>query len=44
MIKYELTYNPIREYYNVIQNGEVVSDKVKRVYQKSKLVENSPEM
>ena len=34
MIKYELTYNPIREYYNVIQNGEVVSDKVKRVYQK----------
>lgn len=34
MIKYELNYNPIREYYNVIQNGEVVSDKVKRVYQK----------
>lgn len=34
MIKYELTYNPIREYYNAIQNGEVVSDKVKRVYQK----------
>ena len=34
MIKYELTYNPIREYYNAIQNGEVVSDKVKRVYKK----------
>ena len=30
-----LTYNPIQEYYERIENGaEVVSDKVKRVYKK----------
>ena len=34
MIKYELTYNPIREYYKAILDGEVVSNKVRRVYKK----------
>ena len=34
MIKYELTYNPIREYYQSILDGEVVSNKVRRVYKK----------
>ena len=34
MIKYELTYNPIREYYQAILDGEVVSNKVRRVYKK----------
>lgn len=35
MKKYPLTYNPIQEYYERIENGaEVVSDKVKRVYKK----------
>lgn len=30
--KYELTYNPIREYFDAICNGEVVSLKVYKVY------------
>ena len=34
MIKYDLNYNPIIEYYNAIEEGEVVSDKVRRVYKK----------
>ena len=34
MIKYELTYNPIREYYQSILDCEVVSNKVRRVYKK----------
>jgi len=34
MIKYSLIYNPIIEYYEDIQKGEVVSDKVRRVYKK----------
>lgn len=33
-IQYPLTYNPILEYWNAIENGEVVSDKVRRVYRK----------
>jgi len=31
-LKYELTYNPIREYYEAIKSGEVVSLKVYKVY------------
>ena len=34
MIKYDLDYNPIREYYQSILDGEIVSDKVFRVYKK----------
>lgn len=34
MIKYDLNYNPIIEYYKAIEEGEVVSDKVRRVYKK----------
>lgn len=35
MIKYPLTYNPIIEYWEKIQSGnEIVSKKVKRIYQK----------
>lgn len=35
MIKYPLDYNPIREYWQQIQDGKViVSDKVRRVYKK----------
>lgn len=31
-VRYELTYNPIREYFDEIQNGKVVSLKVYKVY------------
>ena len=34
MIKYPLDYNPIIEYNNSIIEGEIVSDKVRRVYKK----------
>lgn len=35
MIKYPLDYNPIIEYYNQIESGEViVGDKVRRIYKK----------
>lgn len=34
MIKYSSEYNPIEEYYNSILGGEIVSDKVRKVYKK----------
>lgn len=33
-IRYPADYNPIREYWNQIESGLVVSDKIKRTYQK----------
>ncbi|MGG0209524.1 terminase large subunit [Bacillus mycoides] len=34
-IQYPLSYNPILEYYNLIESGEeIVSDKVRRIYKK----------
>lgn len=45
MIKYSLDYNPIIEYNNLIIKGEIVSDKVRRVYKKlvKDLEDNSSE-
>lgn len=34
MNRYPITYNPILEYWNAIESGEVVSDKVRRIYKK----------
>ena len=34
MIRYPLHYNPIREYNQTIEDGEVVSEKVRKVYKK----------
>ena len=35
MIKYPITYNPIMEYWNKIESGEiVVCDKIRRTYRK----------
>lgn len=34
MIKYDLAYNPIKGYYQSILDGEVVSEKVRKVYKK----------
>lgn len=34
MIKYPDDYDPILEYWNQIENGLVVSDKIRRTYKK----------
>ena len=40
MTKYKSDYNPIKDYWIAIENGEVVSAKVKKVY--AKLVKDLP--
>lgn len=41
--RYELTYNPIREYFESIRNGEVVSLKVYKVYGELIRILNDPD-
>lgn len=44
MIKYAADYNPILDYWEDIQNGEIVSDKVRRVYKKLVDDLNNPDL
>ena len=41
-VRYELTYNPIREYFDEIQNGKVVSLKVYKVYKELVRIMDDP--
>ena len=41
-VRYELTYNPIREYFDEIQNGRVVSLKVYKVYKELVRIMDDP--